>query len=137
MSESSLAQFVGTAGKRRPATVAAKADDEQDYRAFSFGRVGLRPQIRIELRKSDGYHLMLAYVDLKTVETMNPENGFVLSFPSFKITIEGQNLTDCYNYLATDRVATIVEATRGLVLSTPASEPLITAIKLERAMPGR
>ncbi len=114
MSETSLADLVGTVSQRRPAARPAKFDDEPEYRAFTFGRVGARSQPRFEICKCDGYQLMLAYVDLKTVETMNAANGFVLGFLGFKVAIQGQNLLPCYRYLFTERIDAIVEASRRI-----------------------
>lgn len=126
MSESSLAAMVGTA--RRSEAQAPKVSVE-DYQAFSFGRVGRSTQHRIEFRKADGYRLVLPYIDLKAIETRDPESGFRLHFIAREVEIEGSGLLKCYQLLRDERVAEIIEASRAVALALGEAEGIASSMK--------
>lgn len=125
MSESSLASLVGTSPRRGRADSIA---EPEEYQAFSFGRVGARAQLRIEFRKADGYRLVLPYVDLKSIETVDPQYGFRLQFVEKQINIEGQNLGSCYDYIKNDRLLDVIEASTTLLMTLPANSPVVTSV---------
>jgi hypothetical protein len=130
MSESSLASLVGKshATKLSPRTAEQAIDEE--YQAFTFGRVGRRAQQRIEFRKADGYRIVLPYIDLKSIEANDPDRKFELSFLGRKITIEGNNLQHCYHYLRVDRVLEIQEACRTTVMTLSGDDTVVTRIHI-------
>ncbi len=114
------------------------ADDLQpnaetdDYQAFSYGRVGLRPQLMLCLVKCDGHHLVLPYADLRSISGSDPDKGFLLEFAGREALIEGTNLLICFRYLRTQRLAELVEIDRPAALSQPADTPVIHKLTLRK-----
>ena len=133
MSETSLKAFAAQSGVRRASAVEPKLEEEAEYQAFGFGRVGRGPEIMVEFRKADGYRLALQYIDLKELESHDPDKGFVIHAGRRKITVEGSGLASCYRYLRQNRVAELIEADRPTAMAVSSSEPVITSIRIQKA----
>jgi len=130
MSESSLRSVVGHAGLVRKPPTDVPAEVEPEYRAATFGRVGLRPQIMLEICQTDGYREVLPYLDLRGIATSDPKQGFELRFSDRKWVITGQNLDDCYRYLKQNRLESLKEASRAEAMAMPPDVPLVHTIRV-------
>lgn len=136
MSEGNLRSLVGQSAVRKIHQIEPKLEEEVEYQAFSFGRVGPRPQIMLEICKSDGFHLVLPYIDLKAISTMNPDLGFELKFGEQRVLIEGRNLLLCYRYIKQNRLESIVELGREGTMSVAEKDPVVSGIKLSTSKKG-
>lgn len=132
MSEGSLRSLVGQTSARKVLHLEPKREEDVEYEAFSFGRVGQRPQIMLEICKSDGFRLTIPYIDLKSISTMNPDLGFELKFGEQRVLIEGRNLIHCYRYIKQNRLESIVELGREGAMNLAETDPVVCGIKLFR-----
>lgn len=130
MSESSLRSVVGHVGIVRKLSADIPKETEPEYRAASFGRVGLRPQVMLEIVQASGYREVFPYLDLRGIATSDPKLGFELRFSDQKWIVQGQNLDVCYRYLKQNRLEALQEASRTEVLSMPPDVPLIHSIRV-------
>lgn len=130
MSETSLRSVIGHAGVVRKPAPDSPGDAEPEYRAASFGRVGLRPQVMLEIALASGYREVFPYIDLRGIATSDPKLGFELRLTDQKWIIQGQNLEGCYRYLKQNRLEALQEASRAEVLSMPPEMPLIHSIRV-------
>ncbi len=133
MSEGNLRSLVGQTAVRKIHQIEPKLEEEVEYQAFSFGRVGPRPQIMLEICKSDGFRLTFPYIDLKRIKTMNPDLGFELKFGEQLVLIEGRNLLLCYRYIKQNRLESIVEMGREGAMSVTEIAPVVSGIRLSIA----
>ena len=108
------------------------AEETEIYQAFSFGRVGLRPQLMLCFIKCDGLHLALPYADLRSISTSDPSKGFQLEFSGREILIEGTNLDVCFRYLRDHRLSELTEASPATVLELPQDEPTVQKILIRK-----
>lgn len=129
----SLKAFAAQSNLRRPAPIEVPREEEADYQAFGYGRVGRRPEIMIEFQKANGYRLALQYIDVKEIETHDPDKGFVIHAPRRKITVEGDGLLNCYRYLRQNRIAELVECDRPTAMAASAGDPIITCLRIQKA----
>ena len=102
-----------------------ETDEDLDYQAFSFGRVGTRAAAMICFIKADRYHLVLPYSDIRSISTPDPETGFEADFGHYKITIVGRNLAPAFCYFKDNRLIELAEATRANVMSLANSEVIV------------
>ncbi len=79
----------------------------------------------LDLVRADGYHLAISYIDIKEIDSSNPDNGFTLYTPRRKISIEGTNLRKCYDYLRQNRVAELRQADRPTAMAAGHDEAVI------------
>ena len=135
MTEGSLRAMVDRGIERKVRSSEPKLEEEAEYQAFAFGRVGPKALIMLEIWKSDGYRLVLPYIDLKRISTMNPDAGFELHFPDHKVLVEGRNLKECYRYIKQNRLDSMVEAERTSTMSVVPNEAVINAIRIANASP--
>jgi hypothetical protein len=84
--------------------------DEKEYEAFSFGRVGIRPQLMLAFRKSNGEVRVRPYAILQGIDTDNEHAWFALDFPGLRVQIRGRNLSVLFRYLWLHRVVEVTEA---------------------------
>lgn len=133
MTEGSLRAMVDRGIDRKIRSGEPKLEEEAEYQAFSFGRVGPRPQIMLEICKSDGYRLVLPYIDLKKITTMNPDNGFELHYSDQKVVVEGRNLKECYRYIKQNRLDSMLEAERSSAMAVVQQEAVISSLKIANA----
>lgn len=131
MSETSLKAFTAQSTAKRFALPEPKFEEEAEYQAFAFGRVGRRPEIMIEFHKADGFRLNVQYIDIKEIETTNPDKGFSIRTPMHKFIIEGANLDRCYRYLQQNRIAELKEIDRPTAMSTTTDEAIITSLRIQ------
>ncbi len=135
MTEGSLRAMVDRGIERKVRSSEPRLEEEAEYQAFAFGRVGPRALIMLEICKSDGYRLVLPYIDLKRISTMNPDLGFELHYPDQKIVVEGRNLKECYRYIKQNRLDSMVEAERTGVMAGVQQAPIINSIRIANASP--
>ncbi len=132
MPEHSLQAILGVAS-RRPLVASSQHDEDPEYQAFSYGRVGTRAVAMLCCIKSDGYHLALPYMELRSVMSANPTDGFEMEFSTQRIIIEGRNLTVPFRYIRENRLSEIVEASRASILVLPASEAVVTSLRISKS----
>ena len=130
MNETSLRSMIGHAGVVRKPAADSPGESEPEYQAASYGRVGLRPQVMLEIAQASGYREVLPYIDLRGIATSDPKRGFELRFSDQKWIVQGQNLDVCYRYLKQNRLEALQEASRTEVLSMPPDVPLIHSIRV-------
>lgn len=135
MSETSLSlkAFAAQSGVRRAAPIEPRLEEEAEYQAFAYGRVCRKPELMIEFRKADGSRLALPYIELREIETSDPEAGFRLLIAQRKITVEGSRLEACYRFLKQNRIAELIEADRPTAMSAGDHEPIITSLRVQKA----
>lgn len=93
----------------RVQSVRATRDEADEYRAFSFGRVGIKPQMTLLVRKSSGEVEGFPYSDFTGIWSLNEDDGFTIRFRDRIINIEGRNLRRLFDYICNHRAAEIVE----------------------------
>jgi hypothetical protein len=113
---------------RKPLIAQTEIDEDNDYQACSYGRVGTRAAEMICFIKSDGYHFALPYMELRSVMTANPADGFEMEFSTQRIIIEGRNLEVPFRYVRENRLVEIVEAVRTHVLCLSDNESVVTRL---------
>lgn len=101
---------------RRPDEETTTAPDE--YTAFARGRVGTRPQMMICFRKCSGEVTVFAYSLLTRIHSENSDRGFTMTFGDTKVTLEGENLVQLFDYIRQHRAVEVVEAERTVVMSS-------------------
>ena len=97
--------------------------DEDGYQAFSFGRVGPRPQMTLLFRKANGEVRGFPYAQFDGIESDNPDDGFVVKFGRTLISIEGRNLNRLFQYVCNYKAAEIVEASPRVAVQLCATQP--------------
>lgn len=81
-------------------------DETEIYRAFAFGRVGLRPYFMLCVIKcDDALHGALPSVVLRSGSTSDPLRGFPLEFSSREILTERTHLEVCFCNLRDHRLS--------------------------------
>ena len=133
MSESSLAARLAVERPQIPTATVTPSPDSSEYEAFSFGRVGRRAQPMIEFQKADGYRLVLAYVDLRSISTTDPNRGFSLEFADRTINVSGNELGRCYEYLRQNRVSQMRELPN---LDRFTTNPIIDSLSINHRRRG-
>ena len=103
-----------------------------NIKAFSYGRIGTRPQLMLCFIKCDGHHLAMPYSDLRSISTSDPNKGFILEFDNKEILIEGTNLTPCFRYLRDQRLSELVEIDRDSAMSQPEDAPVVQKIVIRK-----
>lgn len=131
MAEGSLRELIRT-GRERVQPDVSPAQDNEEYRAFSCGRVGTRAVNMICFIKSDGYHTVLPYIDLHAITSPEPARGFILDFGSREIVVEGENLEECFRYLRTHRLLELVELQQSAAFETAAGEPVVYTLTIRK-----
>ncbi|MEZ6104429.1 MAG: hypothetical protein R3E01_36290 [Pirellulaceae bacterium] len=101
------------------------ADEADEYRAFAFGRVGIRPQMTLVVRRSTGEFEGFAYAEFSGISGINEDNGFVVRFGPRLVAIEGKNLKRLFGYVCNFRAAEILEASGSAALKIPEDEPVV------------
>jgi hypothetical protein len=86
-------------------------DDDSDYKAFTFGRVGPRPQMTLMLGFARGHGRGFPYAQMLGIEFDDEDAGFRLEFPGLVVEIRGRNLTRLLRYVCDHRAARIEEST--------------------------
>jgi len=87
-----------------------EAPVESEYEAFSYCRVGIRPQLMVTFRKSNGTVKVRPYSLLQALDSEDGNSGFRLEFPDVSVLVQGRNLSKLFAFLALHRVADVVEA---------------------------
>ncbi len=106
-----------------------EADSEPaEYQAFSFGRVGIRPQLTLLLRKANGEVEGFPYADFRGISAVNEDVGFTIRFDTRTVKVEGQNLKQLFQYVCNYRAAEIVEAEPSVVMQTPDGQAVVWSI---------
>lgn len=115
---------------RRPTIVTPESQsDASEYQAFSFGRVGSKAIAMIGFVRSDGHHLILPYLDLREIQSIEPSTGFELEFPKWKVTVVGRNLTTPFRHIREHRLAELIELARHEAMKLPENEPVVVELR--------
>ncbi len=85
-------------------------EKESEYEAFSYGRVGIRPQLMLGFRKCNGAVMVRPYAMLDAISTDEENSGFTIDFPKVSVIIQGRNLSKLFRFVCLHRVAEIIEA---------------------------
>lgn len=131
MSDSSLKAALGTQQKRfQLVTPPAEAEE---YEAFSFGRVGQKPQFTVAFKQADGFSEGLSYSDFRGWTTPDGNTSLELIFVGRKIAIEGSNLGRILDLIRQHRLFDLTEASRSQAMQCSADEPIVTKLTRSKA----
>jgi hypothetical protein len=133
----SLVRRRGTPGAAAENSVEGQKQesDEGDYRAFSYGRVGLRPQMTLTLRFVGGSMRGLPYSQMLGIDSDDDDAGFRMEFPGTIVEVRGRNLKRLVRYVCDHRAAEIVESSAAASVGAPSTASIVDAIVLRRNLP--
>jgi hypothetical protein len=131
MTDSSLKAAIGTQTGRLK--LISPASEEEEYQAFSFGRVGQRTQLTVGFRKADGFSEGFSYSDFRGWTTPDSKTLIELQFVGKKVCVQGANLGRVLELVRQHRLFELVEASRPQAMVCNDDEPLVLAIKIVRA----
>ncbi|MEZ6104472.1 MAG: hypothetical protein R3E01_36505 [Pirellulaceae bacterium] len=107
----------------------AVTEAADEYQAFSFGRIGVKPQLTLLFRKATGEVHGFAYADLRGISTLDEDRGFTIRFDSGTVKIEGRNLRQLFQYICLHRAAEIVEIDEQMTLQLPHDRAVVWLVK--------
>ena len=107
-------------------------DPADDYTAFSYGRVGRRPQMMVSFVRSTGETEAISYSLLYRVHSENIDRGFTAFFGPTEVVVEGQQLGRLLDYLCEHRVATIREAGYGAEFAAEGEAGVVSRLVIRR-----
>lgn len=127
---------------RRRGTPASHADalrppddfDGGEVRAFTFGRVGMRPQMTLQLRLASGQGRAFPYNQLLGVDFEDEEEGFRLEFAGLSVEVRGRNLQRLLRYVCDFRAARIEQATIEQSIAANEEAEIVDAIVFRRRL---
>lgn len=122
-SQSFLANYAGS-----PA--ASSASEADEYQAFIFGRVASRSQPMLTFYKNDDYVEAISYANLNRIWTSDINRELKLDFGDRQVRIEGDSLSQLFDYLCTNRCAAVVEQTKQEALSVAHKDPKVLRIEI-------
>lgn len=134
MADSTLHSILNNSARKNFIQPPHSTEEYSEYQAFSYGRVGTRPVSMVCFVKADGFHLVLPYIDLQSISSADPSEGFELEFTARRITVNGRNLSVAFKYLREHRLAEIAEATRTSSMVLLPSESIVTGLKIEQTL---
>ncbi|MEZ6101665.1 MAG: hypothetical protein R3E01_22245 [Pirellulaceae bacterium] len=105
---------------RKAATEAA-----DEYQAFSFGRIGIKPQLTLLFRKATGEVEGFAYADFRGISAIDENAGFKIRFDTRTVKVEGRNLRQLFQYICLHRAAEIVEIDEWMTLQLPEDRAVV------------
>ena len=123
-----LLEQQGRANSSPKAATIPEADSDSEYASFGHGRIATRPQVAIIFRKADGSAKAFSYAHLYSVESDNPNEGFMVEFTQSKVTIKGRNLEPLLRYISQHRAAEVIEAGRTQIFELAAEDPVVDKI---------
>jgi hypothetical protein len=112
--------------------VEASRDDDSEYKAFTFGRVGPRPQMTLILGFAGGHGRGFPYAQMLGIEFDDEDAGFRLEFPGQVIEIRGRNLKRLLRYVCDHRAARIEESTLQQSLVASDTAEIVDSIVVRR-----
>jgi len=124
MPESKAASFLQDFAK-------VETSNDNEYKAFSFGRVGSRSQPMITFVKSDGYAEAISYVNLNRIWSSDTKTELKLDFGVREVEIRGNNLEDLFRYVATNRCSEITESSICETMGSQMENAIVTFIELK------
>ncbi len=131
MSETSLRTFAAQNNVKRFAVPEPKFEEEDENKAYSFGRIGPKAEHFLDIVRADGFHQAIAYIDIRRIESSDPKCGFSITTAMQKYVFEGFNLTKCFNFLLQCRVAELREANRPTAMGAQADESIIAKLSVQ------
>jgi hypothetical protein len=99
--------------------------ETDEYEAFSFGRVGNKPQFTLLCRKATGEVEGFSYADYRGVSAIDEENGFSVKFGAQKVRIEGRHLGQLFRYVCNLRAAEIVATDEHTAMRLPDGKAVV------------
>jgi hypothetical protein len=123
-----LLERQGRANLSAKAATIPEADSASEYVPFGHGRVATRPELAIIFRKADGSAKAFSYAHFYSVESDNPNEGFIVEFTQSKVTIKGRNLEPLLRYISQHRAAEVIEAGRTQIFELAAEDPVVERI---------
>ncbi len=101
---------------------------ESEYEAFSYGRVGIRPQLMLSFRKANGLVKVRPYALLQGLDSDDENSAFALSFPGLVVTVQGRNLSRLFVFICLHRVAEINEADTAMQFTESESNCVVASL---------
>jgi hypothetical protein len=106
-------------------------DDPDEYQPFSFGRVGVKPQLTLLMRKATGEVEGFPYADFSGVSATDENTGFTVRFATRTVRVEGRNLRQLFQYVCSYKAAEIVETTMRSTMQIPEGKAVIWQIHIK------
>lgn len=119
--------------RRSGESEAASAEETDEFKTASFGRVGHKPQMTLTIRYSNGRGRAFPYAQLLGIDFDDEAAGFRLEFPGEIIEVSGRNLTRLLAYVCSYRVARIDEAPPQQSLMAGENAEIVDSILVRRA----
>ena len=124
-SQSFLSNYAASSSSQKPT-------DTEEYQAFSFGRVASRSQPMLTFYKNDDYVEAISYANLNRVWTSDIQRELKLDFGDRQVHIEGNNLSDLFHYIVTNRCAEVREQHDKLAMTAKKEMPVVSRIELQK-----
>jgi hypothetical protein len=102
---------------------------EEEYQAFSFGRVGSKSQLTLAIRRVSGTVHGFSYAHLYTLD-LEPSLGIILRFTNHRVVLQGRHLDELYRYLRGHRVELIQVIDPLQAETLPEDTPVITSLEI-------
>ena len=113
----------------KPAASSASSGDD-DYRAFSFGRVGSRSQAMLTFIKKNDYVEAIAYAKLDRVYSSDINTELKLDFGDRQVLIKGTNLSELFRYICLARCSEVTQQTSLEAMSSKEKDPTIDTLDI-------
>jgi hypothetical protein len=125
-------RFTPRAAEELVQNVEAQRDDDSEYKAFTFGRVGPRPQMTLILGFAGGHGRGFPYAQMLGIEFDDEDAGFRLEFPGQIVEIRGRNLKRLLRYVCDHRAARVEESTPQQSLAATNAAEIVDSIVVRR-----
>jgi hypothetical protein len=102
---------------------------EEEYQAFSFGRVGSKSQLTLAIRRVSGTVHGFVYAHLYTVD-LEPSLGIILRFTHHRVVLQGRNLDELYRYLRRQMVELIQVVDPLQAETLPEETTVVTSLEV-------
>lgn len=110
--------------------VRSQSVDEDAETAFTFGRVGSRPQLTLLFQRASGAVFGYPYANLTALRSEDPDLGFTLEFGDAVVKVTGRNLEMLFQYVCDHKASRIEEARRAAVFGTDSRNAVVESLNL-------
>ena len=112
-------------GEHANATSKSGPGIEDEYKAFTFGRVGTHSQAMLTFIKHDDYVEAISYANLRRIWSSDIEKQLNLDFGDRQVVIDGSNLQSLFQYICSNRCSEIIEKSKSEAITSIADQPVV------------
>lgn len=109
----------------------AVSEESDEYQAFTFGRIGAKPQLTLLVRKATGEVEGFPYADFAGISAKDEDAGFSVRFGPHSVRIEGRNLKQLFQYVCNYRAAEIIQADERTVMTIGPDKGVVWGISIK------